>query len=342
LKKTIIIRADGGVNLGMGHIVRSLALADMLKDEFSVVFAIQEPDNNTLKAVHQIVETVIHLPKTDDFQADCKNFSDYLRNDQIVVLDGYNFQTDYQRSLKKKGCKLIVIDDLILWHHVADGIINHADQIDPRIYSKEDDTKLYLGLDYALLRKPFLSREGKARQISFVKKVFISMGAADINNITSKFCSALIEIAGIEEIHLMLGSINPHLKELNELAISSPDVKIISHFNINAAELSALLKKCELCICPASSISMESCAVGIPLLSGYTAENQMNILHGLLKHEAAISLGNFNTIKKEEIIDCIHQLRADSEKLDTMVKNQSKMIDGRSPERLLTIFKDLQ
>ncbi|MDF2438594.1 MAG: UDP-2,4-diacetamido-2,4, 6-trideoxy-beta-L-altropyranose hydrolase [Bacteroidota bacterium] len=325
----------------MGHIIRSLALADILKNEFNVVFAIQTPSNSILKTIHQIVETVIHLPGTGDYTQDCNNLCDYLNTDMVVVIDGYNFRTDYQKRIKEKGCKVIVIDDLFNWHHVADAIINHADEVDILNYSKEDYTRLFTGLEYALLRKEFLSTQKRKRTITSIKKIFISMGAADINNLTSRFCKALIEIKGIEEIHLMLGSINPHLNEVNEIIKSSLDVKIIPHFNISAEELSGLLNECDLCICPASSISLESCAVGIPLLSGHTADNQRNILMGLEKHKAALNAGDFNTIETEEIKKIINEIKENSTTLNSMISNQADMIDGKSPQRLLEIFKNI-
>lgn len=325
----------------MGHIMRCLALADMLKNDFNVAFAIQESKESVIKNIHSVTETILHLPLTADYDQDVNNFSQFLEPTDIVVLDGYNFKTNYQQTIKDKGCKLVVIDDLHSWHHVADVIINHADGITASDYSKEDYTKLYLGLDYVLLRKPFLTSTSETKKINALKKVFISMGAADINNLTQKFTEAVIQIKGIEEIHLMLGSINPNLKSIDALIEKNKSIKIIKHFEISAAELAQLLKVCDISICPASSISLESCAIGIGLISGYTAENQKGILQGLKDKNTIIDLGDLNSIKTETIISEIKKIAESPNQLNQLIVNQKKLIDGSSPKRLLKIVKEL-
>src|ERR1044072_5150725 len=140
MKKKVIIRADGGTSIGMGHVVRSLALADMIRQDFDIVFAIQQPGDEVLKMIHQVTETVIHLPVTADYSDDSLRFCEYLDSEQIVVLDGYHFRTAYQEAIRKKGCKLVAIDDLHAWHHVADLVLNHADGVEHGFYSTEEYT----------------------------------------------------------------------------------------------------------------------------------------------------------------------------------------------------------
>lgn len=41
----IYFRADAGAEIGYGHFIRTLALADMLKDDFSCVFVTQFSDH---------------------------------------------------------------------------------------------------------------------------------------------------------------------------------------------------------------------------------------------------------------------------------------------------------
>ncbi len=341
MKPKIIIRADGGTSIGMGHVMRCLALADMLKNDFTIAFAIQKPTESVIKNIHSVTETILHLPLADDYNQDANNFSQFLEPNDIVVLDGYNFKTKYQQIIKDKGCKLVVIDDLHSWHHVADAIINHAEGVTVSDYSTENYSKLCLGLDYVLLRKPFLNVTTETKKINTIKKVFISMGAADINNLTHKFTEAVIQVKGIEEIHLMLGSINPNLKSIDALIEKNKSIKIIKHFEISAEELAQLLKVCDVSICPASSISLESCAIGICLVSGYTAENQKGILQGLKDKNAIVDLGDLNAIKSEKIVSEVKKIVESPEKINELIKNQENLIDRKSPLRLLNMFKEM-
>jgi UDP-2,4-diacetamido-2,4,6-trideoxy-beta-L-altropyranose hydrolase len=340
LKPNLIIRADGGASIGMGHVIRCLALGNMLKNDFNITFAIQTPTESIVKNIHTVTETIIHLPQTNDYATDAIHFTEFLNSSDIVLLDGYHFKTDYQKKIKEKGCKLVCIDDLHDWHFVADAIINHAEGINESMYSAEKYTKFYFGLKYALLRKIFLEST-VTKKISSIKKVFISMGAADMNNLTQKFVEALVETKGIEEIHLMLGAINPNLNSIDALIEKNKRITITKHFNITAEELAEWIKKCDVVICPASSISIESCAIGTGLISGYSATNQLGILEGLIKNKAAISIGDMNTISVSQIKTKLEELTNHPEQFNNLIENQKKMIDGKSPERFVELFKNL-
>ena len=78
MKPKIIIRADGGTSIGMGHVMRCIALADMLKNNFNIAFAIQTPTESVIKNIHSITETILHLPSTADYKQDATSFTQFL------------------------------------------------------------------------------------------------------------------------------------------------------------------------------------------------------------------------------------------------------------------------
>lgn len=341
MKRNIIIRADGGSEVGMGHVVRCLALAEMLKDNYTVSFAIQEPSEFALKTINTVTPNIISLHATKDFEHDVANFNNLITQKDIVVLDGYHFQTEYQKNIKDKGCKLVCIDDLHSWHHIADVIINYAEGISPAMYSAENYTKFFLGLKYVLLRPIFLNSEPRSKKIIELKKVFVNMGAADVENNTSKFIKSLLRLEKITEIHLMLSSVNPHLKNLFKLIKNNSKQNIHTHFDISAQEVKNLLTNCDLAICPASGISLECCAVGIPLISGYSAKNQYDNLIGMEKHKTLVNFASLNDLSEDEITNEVGKLIDHPFVFNELVKNQQYMIDGKSPERISKIFNNL-
>lgn len=63
-KRRVIFRADGNSYIGLGHVVRSLALVEMLRsEEFRIVFAIQQPNHLIEKQLREICDGVVVLPK---------------------------------------------------------------------------------------------------------------------------------------------------------------------------------------------------------------------------------------------------------------------------------------
>ena len=121
-KQKIYFRADAGPEIGYGHYIRSLALADMLKQDFDCTMFTQAPTDYQLREIEHVCP-IVALSDTD---AKFDEFLDYLHGDEIVVLDNYFFATDYQRQIKAKGCQLVCIDDMHDKHYVANVVINHG------------------------------------------------------------------------------------------------------------------------------------------------------------------------------------------------------------------------
>lgn len=185
-KRKIIFRADGGPTIGMGHFIRTLALAEMLKDEFYCIFATQSPSEYQKNEIRGICRERIDLPSNEThFEV----FIGQLKGDEIVVLDNYYFTTEYQQQIKKKGCQLVCIDDLHNQHFVADIVINHAPEANVKSYSTEVYTKLLLGFDFALLRNEFVNITFQETKKEYA--LLIMMGGTDPLNLTSAIISKI-------------------------------------------------------------------------------------------------------------------------------------------------------
>lgn len=303
----IYFRADGNAKLGLGHVTRSLALADMLKEFFEIYFLIQEPSEQVVAQIREVTDNIIVLPKTENHLSEALCIAKkYFTGKEIVVLDGYHFQTDYQKVIKDTGVKLVCIDDLHAWHFVADVVINHAGGVKESDYSCEPYTKLCLGLEYALLRKPFLESAKQQRKIDKVENVFICFGGSDPHNFTEKNLKACIEAGVFKEIHVVVGSAYTHFESLKNLSFQEKNVFLYQ--NLDAKNLCEVMRKCHLGIVPASSIAYECLAVGMYLILGYYAENQKEIYEGLRTENTVLPLGSFNVISPKLIKDASAQL----------------------------------
>ncbi|MCS6796530.1 MAG: hypothetical protein NZ516_11295, partial [Raineya sp.] len=195
-----------------------------------------------------------------------------LTGKEIVVLDGYNFQTEYQKIIKNTGVKLVCIDDLHAWHFVADVVINHAGGVKETDYSCEPYTKLCLGLEYALLRKPFLEAAQQERTIEKIENACICFGGSDPHNFTEKALQACLEAKIFKEIHVVVGSAYPYFEQIKNL--TNHEKNIFLYQNLNAQDLCSVMQKCHLGIVPASSVAYECLAVGMYLVVGWYDEKQ--------------------------------------------------------------------
>jgi UDP-2,4-diacetamido-2,4,6-trideoxy-beta-L-altropyranose hydrolase len=331
--RRLVFRCDGGSSIGMGHIVRCSALAEMLHKDLEIVFVLQKTQDFVLEYLHQLNFKTELLPVTIHYVSDCTSFLAHLLPTDIVVLDGYHFETSYQEKIKNFGCKLVAIDDMHKWHQLADLVINHSNSAKKEDYSYEGYTKLLLGIEYLLLRSVFLGRHHNRRKLTEINNVMISMGAADVNNLTAYFAKKLLQIPSIKCIDLLVSDINPHLNEILALHEANSTYTSIL-LNLSATDLAHRIEKNDLIICPASSISLEACAIGVGIITGFTADNQLGILESHVQGKTAISLGDLNLFAQndnmEELVFCINNVTA----MNDCIESQSRLIDGKSGYRI--------
>ncbi|MCB0410786.1 MAG: hypothetical protein KDD29_11245, partial [Flavobacteriales bacterium] len=145
-KKRILFRADGSVSIGYGHIIRLLSLCSILRKEYRCVFTTQNPDKYLIDQIKENCDELIVLPKTKNLTKEALYISNNISNpNDIIILDGYNFDTNYQRQIKTNVFKLVCIDDNHEIDFVADAIINHGEGIRQKDYVTKNYTRIYLG-----------------------------------------------------------------------------------------------------------------------------------------------------------------------------------------------------
>lgn len=326
-KRTVILRADGGPNIGMGHFMRTLALGEMLKDDFDCVYATRCPSKQQIENIKSVCYDLIELPNDEThFQV----FIDLLDGNEIVVLDNYFFDTSYQQIIKDKGCFLVCIDDMHDKHYVADVIINHAGGIPDEMFSVESYTRIFTGYDYTILRKPFLEtiKMNPKKEID----ILIAIGGTDPLGLTDVIVDEVTKVKQQMKIVIIAGS-------GYKLTAKYADKDIEVFHNISSKEVAYLMEKSRFGIFPASTIAMEAIAMRLPFAVGYFVENQRNIYNDLLKNKLAINIGYLPKLKNNTIYDIVHTLTKNQ--LEEIIANQQKALDKKSPERLLTIFKSL-
>jgi UDP-2,4-diacetamido-2,4,6-trideoxy-beta-L-altropyranose hydrolase len=277
--RKIYFRADADKQIGYGHFTRTLALADMLKNEFDCTFFTQTPTLYQREEVLKVCK-LQELPSTD---AKFPLFLDFLTGEEIVVLDNYFFTTEYQRQIKAKGCKLVCVDDMHDKHYVADAVINHG-LTDATLFSKEPYTRLCLGMDWALLRRPFLaSTHSVLREQGHW---LIAFGGSDYFNLTEKFVRMIHGKAEVKQISVVVGDAYAHLDTLKGYP------KISVQKNLTADEMANLMQRCECAILPSSGICIEALSQGCKIFAGYYVENQKEFYQDIASKRYIVPLGN--------------------------------------------------
>jgi len=259
MKQRILFWADAGRNTGYGHFIRSLALADMLREEFDCSIYTREPSEYQTKAAEGVC-TLIALPAGEEAE---NRFLESLCRGDIAVLDNYFFTGEFQLKIKQYGCRLVVTDEMHSRHHYADLLLSPCISL-PEKFDLEKNASVLSGHRWAMLRKPFLARTvGNVRNGTVV-----CFGGSDPFGLSASFAENLRNQGPVTVItgDGFSGIIPDGVRHLSRL---------------DAEEMAGLFSNAEKVYCSASTVCYEALACGAEVFAGYCIDNQKEFYESL-------------------------------------------------------------
>ncbi len=340
----LLIRADADSEIGAGHVMRCLALAQAWQDaggEAVFATATESPSiEERLKS--ERIET-LHLSGQPGSREDAAETSSRARslNAAWVVVDGYVFDSDYQRAIKESSARLLFIDDYghCDWYS-ADLVLNHNIYAEESLYEKREPyTRLLLGSKYALLRREFLNwREWKREIADTARRVLVSMGGADPDNATLTVIRALqkLEMPDIEA-RILIGPLNSRRESLErEIKNSSRNIELLTA----ATDIPQLMAWADVAVSAAGSTCWEMAFMGLPFLALILAENQIKVAEELGNRGLAVNLGYYHQDSSQEVADGLYHLLPSTQQRIVMSCLGQKAVDGEGCERILIRLLD--
>lgn len=322
MRDRVIFRVDANSEIGLGHFFRCLALAQFLRKDFDILFCCS-----------QYFPLMTDLISTQSFAVELINHEDALfdltRPHDMVILDGYHFDENYQRRLRALNVTVVCIDDLAEGPVAADLIINHSPGVEATTYDALPHTEFALGPDYALLRPAFLNAVGKERNEER-NSVLICFGGADPKNLTRQCLAVALGFDVIKHITLILGG-GYRFEETLHPYLSDPRVSICR--NLDEAQMVWALLNHAWAIVPASGILLEALACGGRIISGMYIDNQLNLYTNYRNANAFVDARDFSEVPLREALNYC---------LLGQASLNTGLIDGHSGERLRKIFLRLR
>jgi UDP-2,4-diacetamido-2,4,6-trideoxy-beta-L-altropyranose hydrolase len=346
---TLIIRADATSEIGTGHVMRCLALAQAWLDQGGEVAFISHCESDALgKRITAEGINLISLdkPHPDPFDLDFTiNTLNKLKAQNStrktwLVVDGYHFDADYQKSIKAAGFKLLWIHDYgHAEHYYADLVLNQNISADPYYYKhREPSTQLLMGTRYALVRREFKRWQGYQREITpRARKVLVTLGGADPDNVTLKVIQALkhVDAAGLEA-KIVIGPANPHV-ELLKKEIGG-DSRL--HLFTNVADMSDLMAWADVSISAGGSTCWEQAFMGLPGLIIILADNQQPVGQWLGQSGIGVNLGWHASVSPERIARETFKLLTSHGIRKEMTLKGQVLVDGEGAARVLMLLKE--
>ncbi|MCY7294526.1 UDP-2,4-diacetamido-2,4,6-trideoxy-beta-L-altropyranose hydrolase [Alteromonas sp. a30] len=328
-------RVDASSQIGVGHLMRCLALAQLL-DEIGaeIVFFVNDETRAICLSRHDWIGKLKLIP-TEVTEVDESNWlaeQEGFDSIRALILDGYQFSTEYRAALRKAlhkvKSRLVLFDDTNNSGPLhADVIINSADNANLLNYMQTaPDAQLCLGASYRVLRREFSILP--QHPFSMRNSLSIMMGGSDVNNLTIPILESLVESEFDGSVRVLTGAAYPHKEELES---------VIKHANLpiqhlhNCQQVAEVFCSSRLAVSAAGSSQFELLACATPSILLTVADNQV------LATRSAVEQGWCQSIDLQEKmgLDALLVLVSD------LWQDEQKLIEMSSKAKSLTQFNTL-
>ena len=296
-RKRILIRTDGYNEIGLGHIYRTLALANQLIDH-ELLFVTKQEYELGIKLIKENNYRLEIIRNPEDLEKIISEFKPY-----IVINDILDTKLTYIELLKNKGIFVVNFEDLGEGAKKADLVIN-------ALYRRKNFLENHFwGKDYYILREEF-HLVGKKKISKEVKNILISYGGTDPNNYTEKVLD-ILESLNIKnlKVNAILGLGYKTPDKLREKAKRySFEVNVMQHIN----HISKYMYEADIALTAAGRTVYELASIGVPTI--VLVENERGLLHTFAREEnGIINVGLGIKIPDEEIKKALVRLINDFE-----------------------------
>ena len=358
----ILIRTDASVEIGTGHLVRCLALADALAAAGAAVrFLCRTLPQTAEAAIRERGHELRRLPPTASFNgapaagdppqarwlgctyeqdadATLAAIADRPRWDWLIV-DHYSLDARWEQRLRPAVGALMVIDDLADRPHVCQVLLDQnrcEPGSGPYAALVPSDCRVLLGARFALLRPEFRAhRQAAVVPRTELRRLLIFFGGVDQLNLSSLALAALQRLARRDlRADVVVGALNPHAAEVAACCRSMSNVEFHGQTN----DMAGLMARADLAVGAAGSASWERCCLGLPAIVGWVAANQRAVASTLARHRAAINLGDLSELTAAELAALLEQMSQRPGLLANMSARAAGLVDGGGIARVCVVL----
>ena len=352
----VIFRADANPQMGTGHIMRCLALAEALvASGAQCSFLCRSAGLGEIAGrIRAAGHTLIELAEGPGQSASQESASPWLPHgwqydatacrQQLaqhapvdwLVVDHYALTTEWESSLRPLAQHILVIDDLANRRHDCDLLldVNLAPPgIDRYTQHVPAHCAQLLGPRYALLRPEFAEQRAAALSRptpTRAARLLILFGGADRDDLTGKTLSLLAELGLSGEIDIVIGPLYAHQQALQQSLAKLPTARA----HQSPENIATLMGAADLCIGSPGTTSWERCTLGLPCIAIAVADNQEPMAQILARHGAHLYLGRHSALQPETLAAAIRLLTENSGWRIAMRRQAADLCDGRGALRV--------
>lgn len=334
----IAIRADCNSEIGMGHVMRCLSIADSLRTlEEDVCFIVSKDTDETFFS--NIPYKYVVLQDDSDIWS-ATEVCNILKYENIakLFLDTYRVTEEKINELSA-NVKVYFLDDLHLFDYNVDTVINYNIEAKDSDYlpTKYANRKLYIGANYFPLRSEFKNVEKAVIKLN-IKNVLITTGSTDKNKIAKQIIDSInVKQYPAINFYILKGKFynDEYKAEIDEIGKYNRNIQVLE-WGQNMAEL---YLSSDLVIAPGSTTTFEALSLNVPCVSFEFVDNQHDQCMCMEHMGIAPYIGNFAKNDDKSLkIHKVFEYMLDYKNRKAYEKNYSSLFDGKGSLRIAEIL----
>jgi UDP-2,4-diacetamido-2,4,6-trideoxy-beta-L-altropyranose hydrolase len=333
----VVFRVDASTQVGTGHLMRCLTLANLLKNSQANVSFLCRELASDLKALVS-GQYPIRILAADPLNAgqDAAQSIPLIsggHQPDWLVIDGYDFGFEWESVVRPHVKRILVIDDLANRRHDCDVLLdqnlcsNYLTRYDHLVPSQ---ARKLLGPQYALLRPEFYEAHSRLRvRDGRVRRILIGFGGGDATDETTKALDTMLLLDQPDiKLDVICGPANPHAEAVRDRCTLLPNAR----FHQNAANMAELMAAADLAIGAGGTSTWERCLLGLPAITLVVAENQRPVCEAMDSAGAVINLGWHTAVTTQDIARAVKQLMNSPERVRRMGDTASGIMGQHGTE----------
>lgn len=320
----VYIFTEAGSQYGYGHITRCSSIYNELVNRQVEVRLIINGDDKVEEVVKEKKYTIINW-LSDDY------LTSLLTNDDFAIVDSYLADEDIYQSIARLSKRALFIDDNMRLDYPKGIVVN------PSLYGKElnypsnKDTEFLLGPEFVLLREAFLRNSNKHIH-SNVNEVLVTLGGADVRNLTPKVLQLLRDNYPTIIKNVVIGKGFTNVDEIE--SIDDPRIKLF--YNVDENRMKELMVQSGFAITAAGQTIHELIKTETPFIPIKVIDNQKNNAKALIRYNLV------NSVLDSDDQELFHLLSQEIEYIMNynnrinLVNNLSGIIDGLGSSRIVS------
>lgn len=335
IRRRHVVRVDASTQMGIGHLMRCMTLADRLHSRGGEIHFIARslppPYHQQLAERGHHVHLLPPAAAPQAVEADSPAHALWLgagwREDaeqsaaliagiggaDTLIIDHYAIDERWERVLRPVVRQICVIDDLADRRHDCDVLLdqNYFPEFAERYQGLlPAHCRLLCGPSHALLRSEFLDATVQRPRDGSIHRVLVFYGGADPDNLTGLTLDALQPRLGRDlQVDVVVGAINPHVEVLRARCAGQQWVRL----HVQASNMAQLMASADLAFGACGTATWERCILGLPAIVVVLADNQRPSTQALVNAGVVLSLGEVSGLTGDQIAGAIDHLIADPE-----------------------------